>query len=100
MNIHVKCFAGCKDVVGRSEQTINVPEDTTVGDAFDQLVNLYPGLSRFRSSLMLAVNTEYANRDIVLKEGDVLACIPPVSGGLAIADCRLRIADCELNATY
>ena len=93
MNIHVKCFAGGKDVVCRSEQTINVPEDTTVGDAFDQLVNLYPGLSRFRSSLMLAVNTEYANRDIVLKEGDVLACIPPVSGGLAIADCRLRIAD-------
>ena len=86
MNIHVKCFAGCKDVVGRSEQTINVPEDTTVGGAFDQLENLYPGLKRFRSSLMLAVNTEYANRDVVLKEGDVLACIPPVSGGMDVGD--------------
>ena len=93
MNIHVKCFAGCKDVVGRSEQTINVPEDTTVGGAFDQLVNLYPGLSRFRSSLMLAVNTEYANREVVLKDGDELACIPPVSGGQATSDFRFRISN-------
>lgn len=93
MNIHVKCFAGCKDVVGRSEQTINVPEDTTVGGAFDQLVNLYPGLSRFRSSLMLAVNTEYANREVVLKDGDELACIPPVSGGHATSDFRFRISN-------
>jgi molybdopterin synthase catalytic subunit/molybdopterin synthase sulfur carrier subunit len=86
MNIHVKCFAGCKDVVGRSEQTINVPEYTTAGDAFDHLINMYTGLERFRSSLMLAVNTEYANRDVVLKEGDVLACIPPVSGGMDVGD--------------
>ena len=98
MNIHVKCFAGCKDVVGRLEQTIDVPEDTTAGGAFDHLVNRYPGLARFRSSLMLAVNTEYANRDLVLKEGDVLACIPPVSGGHAVSDCRFRISDFGLNA--
>ena len=82
MHIKVKCFAGCKDVVGRAEQIIEIPETTTVGAAFDHLAELYPGLDRFRSSLMLAVNTEYANRDVVLKEGDVLACIPPVSGGV------------------
>ena len=81
MHIKVKCFAGCKDVVGRSEQIFDIPENSTAGAAFDYLVTLYPGLERFKSSLMLAVNTEYAKREVVLKEGDILACIPPVSGG-------------------
>ena len=81
MHIKVKCFAGCKDVVGRAEQTIDVPEATTVGDAFNHLVGLYPDLVRFRSSLMTAVNAEYVKWDVILKDGDVLACIPPVSGG-------------------
>ena len=82
MKITIKCFAGCKDVVGRAEQHIELTDNTTVGGAFDHLVGLYPDLARFKTSLMLAVNTDYADRDMVLKEGDVMACIPPVSGGL------------------
>ena len=30
---------------------------------------------------MLAVNRDYAGRQVVLEDGDELACIPPVSGG-------------------
>ncbi|WP_028782029.1 molybdopterin converting factor subunit 1 [Thalassobacillus devorans] len=30
---------------------------------------------------MVAVNEEYANSDVVVKEGDTIAFIPPVSGG-------------------
>jgi len=30
---------------------------------------------------MIAVNEEYASSDQVLKEGDTVAIIPPVSGG-------------------
>ena len=32
-------------------------------------------------SAMIAVNEEYANEDTVLTSGDVVAFIPPVSGG-------------------
>jgi molybdopterin converting factor subunit 1 len=81
MQISVKCFAGCKDVVGRPALTIDLPEGTTAAGAFDHLVRLYPGLERYRTSLRLAVNTEYADRNAVLHDGDELACIPPVSGG-------------------
>jgi molybdopterin synthase sulfur carrier subunit len=84
MNISVRCFAGCKDIVGKSTITVVVPEGITVGEAFDVLAGQYPGLERYRSSLMLAVNTDYASRDVKLKEGDELACIPPVSGGCDI----------------
>lgn len=82
MHITVKCFAGCKEAVGWSERKLELRDAATVEAALDELVKQYPRLDHFRSSLMLAVNTDYANRDVILKDGDVLACIPPVSGGL------------------
>ena len=86
MRITVKCFAGCKDVVGAPSLVIDMPEGATVGGALDRLIETYPGLERYRRSLMLAVNTEYAGRETSLKDGDELACIPPVSGGRPIGE--------------
>ena len=82
MQITVKCFAGCKDAVGASLLTLNTPDDTTVGAVLEQLIRQYPGMASYRQSLMLAVNKEYAGHDQVLRDGDELACIPPVSGGI------------------
>ena len=97
MHFYVKCFAGCKDVVGNSTITATVPEDITVGEAFDNLVEQYPGLERCRSSLMRAVKTDYASRDVKLKDGDELACIPPVSGGRYIHSICSPVRE-EINA--
>jgi molybdopterin converting factor small subunit len=33
-------------------------------------------------SIAVAVNQEYAKADVVLKDGDEVALLPPVSGGL------------------
>ncbi len=81
MKVSVKCFAGCKDAVGASAVLLDTPAQATVGVALNLLVDAYPAMEPFRSSLMLAVNREYADLDTVLQEGDELACIPPVSGG-------------------
>lgn len=81
MRITVKCFAGCKDAVGAASLALDLPEHTTAGGALEALITAYPAMSRYRRSLMLAVNTEYVSRDTPLQDGDELACIPPVSGG-------------------
>ena len=81
MRIIVKCFAGCKDAVGAASVEVDLPAGTTVGEAFAELVDSYPGLASYDRSVMLAVNREYADRQSVLADGDELACIPPVSGG-------------------
>ncbi len=81
MRIIVKCFAGCKDAVGATSVSVDVPAGTTAGEAFAGLIASYPALARYERSAMLAVNREYADRQVVLEEGDELACIPPVSGG-------------------
>ncbi|EEM84093.1 Molybdopterin converting factor (Subunit 1) [Bacillus thuringiensis serovar huazhongensis BGSC 4BD1] len=33
------------------------------------------------SEIMVAINEEYANEDDIIQTGDVIAMIPPVSGG-------------------
>ena len=81
MQIIVKCFAGCREAVGASSVMLEVPSGTTVGEAFTGMTETYPALANYDSSVMLAVNREYAGRQAVLKDGDELACIPPVSGG-------------------
>ncbi|MBM3264767.1 MAG: molybdopterin converting factor subunit 1 [candidate division Zixibacteria bacterium] len=81
MHIHVRFFAGCKDAVGRTTLALDVTDGTTAAGAFDRLTGLYPALDRYRSSLRLAVNAEYVAASAVLRDGDELACIPPVSGG-------------------
>jgi len=83
MRIQVRCFAGCKDAVGVSSLSVELPCGSTVGKAFEQLVQTYPALGGYDRSLMLAVNREYVERNVVLNDGDELACIPPVSGGRA-----------------
>ncbi len=84
MRIIVKSFAGCKDAVGAASVAVEVPAGTTVGEAFAGLVLSYPALANYDKSVMLAVNREYAGRQVVLEDGDELACIPPVSGGAGL----------------
>lgn len=81
MRINVKCFAGCREAVGETLVAMEVPEGTNVGEAFARLVETYPILANYDKSVMLAVNRDYAGRQVVLEDGDELACIPPVSGG-------------------
>ncbi|WP_413379418.1 molybdopterin converting factor subunit 1 [Alkalihalobacillus sp. 1P02AB] len=46
----------------------------------DMLHSLYPELT-ISEATMIAVNEEYAEDDYVIQKEDVIALIPPVSGG-------------------
>ncbi len=75
-------FGIAKDIVGRS--TINLSPDSTLPGSVAELKKLlvadYPDFSKL-SSFAVAVNSEYANDDVVLGHNDEIAIIPPVSGG-------------------
>jgi MoaE-MoaD fusion protein len=89
MEINVKYFAIIRESLGRSEERKEVPEGTTAGQVLDQLGREFPNLAPLKPALMLMVNQEYARQDHVLRPGDELALIPPVSGGSASC-CRVR----------
>ncbi|MBA2518413.1 MAG: MoaD family protein [Chloroflexia bacterium] len=81
MRITVKYFAIVREAIGRSEEHLDLPEASTAGDAIDSIARAYPAVERLTSILMVMVNQEYASRGQVLRAGDELALIPPVSGG-------------------
>ncbi len=82
MKIRVKLFALVKDIVGQRELDLDLPEGMTAGALLQRLTTEYPRLRGLTPSLMLAVNREYAEGNRVLAEGDEVAFIPPVSGGV------------------
>jgi len=87
MRIRVRLFAGLRERAGRDELELDLPDGARVADALAAVEHLAPG-----TSLVLAVNREYATPDARLHEDDELAVVPPVSGG-AILDGPLSLDD-------
>jgi molybdopterin synthase catalytic subunit/molybdopterin converting factor small subunit len=81
----VRLFAGLRERAGSDELVLELPEGARVSDALARVEHLAPGVS-----LVLAVNREYAEPDVVLRAGDELAVVPPVSGG-AVLDAPLSL---------
>lgn len=81
MKVRVLYFALLREKIGRSEDVREVESGTTVGELWGRLCAEYPALEPMRESVSLAVNREYVERSRVLKEGDEVALVPPVSGG-------------------
>ncbi|MDT7829961.1 MoaD/ThiS family protein [Pricia sp. S334] len=75
-------FGVAKDIVGQSSFRFDegdiIPK--SVSELKDKLKATFPEFKKL-SSLAVAVNNEYAEENEVLKEGDEIAIIPPVSGG-------------------
>ncbi|EEM60267.1 Molybdopterin converting factor (Subunit 1) [Bacillus thuringiensis serovar monterrey BGSC 4AJ1] len=54
-------------------------ENITVAKLKEVLVKEYN--VAISNEIMVAINEEYANEDDIIQTGDVVAMIPPVSGG-------------------
>ena len=77
----MRFFAGIRDVVGRPELEIDLPEGATAADVWTRLAADHPALGPRRKGLAAAVNRRYAAFDTALGDGDEIVFVPPVSGG-------------------
>ncbi|AGK56096.1 molybdopterin converting factor subunit 1 [Bacillus sp. 1NLA3E] len=74
----VMFFAHLRDAVG-AEFLMLPLSGKTVAEVKNMLVEKYPVLKL--DTVMTAINEEFATNDEVMNDGDVIAFIPPVSGG-------------------
>lgn len=79
MRIKVLLFSQAKNLAGFSQMTLDLSAGAQAGDIFKDSA-LSP-LAPHRASMRLAVNEEFAPERAALKDGDIVAVIPPVSGG-------------------
>ena len=80
MNITILLFGILRDVVGESKLDRVVKLNATLEILRQDLVKDFPELNNYKN-YSIAVNEVYAESDWIIKENDVLALIPPVSGG-------------------
>jgi molybdopterin converting factor subunit 1 len=81
MQIRVLFFGVLKELVGRSSETIELPEGARVEAVLRYYSRQAPRFQAMVPSLALSVNQEYSSADWVLRPGDEVAFLPPVSGG-------------------
>ncbi len=82
MQVRVLLFGVLREAVGAGEMVCEVPVGASVGDVVSAVRERAGAMGEVWRTLAVAVNEEYARRDRVLEQGDVVALLPPVSGGL------------------
>jgi molybdopterin synthase sulfur carrier subunit len=80
MKCKIKAFGISKDIIGSKLLELDLPEGSTVTDLKNELFEKYVAFAELKS-LYIALNNDYADEKMILKEGDEIAIIPPVSGG-------------------
>ena len=81
MSIRVLFFASLAEITGAREKTVDSTDVKDVASVFDKFAREFPALESYRSSVLFALNSEFARLGSPVRDGDELAFFPPVSGG-------------------
>ncbi|MEO5985812.1 MAG: molybdenum cofactor biosynthesis protein MoaE [Candidatus Limnocylindria bacterium] len=84
MRIEVRCFATLREAAQDSSE-LTLAAGAAIADAWDALAAHHPGLTPHRPYVRAARNGVYAAWDDQLADDDVIAFLPPVSGGATTA---------------
>lgn len=82
MRVRVLFFGVLKEIFGSGEDVLGLEEGARVKDVvalFEKKLEVRKGLMQ---GMAVAVNREYAKAEDPLQDGDEVALLPPVSGGL------------------
>ncbi len=107
MQVHILRFGILKDILGSSPSTLELDEGATVAHLLALLSGDRPSPASGREhpqetkpvrpdllrGIAVSVNAEYATADHVLREGDEVGLLPPVSGGSPDAGDAPQAAD-------
>lgn len=81
MRVRILFFGLLKDLVGKSSDSLELPEGSSVRDVLEHYLSRVPKLQTSLTSIAVAVNQQYASAETKLKSDDEVALLPPVSGG-------------------
>jgi molybdopterin synthase catalytic subunit len=85
MRIRVLLFGQLKDICGRSQEELDIPAGSQVSAVLAHYTKTFPKFAALVSSIACSVNQEYDSGGTILREGDEVGLLPPVSGGAATA---------------
>jgi molybdopterin converting factor subunit 1 len=80
MTIKLLFFGITQDLVGNHTTNLNLEKSINVAELKSKLFKQFPNLNKF-PNFAIAVNEQYANEETLVNDKDIVAIIPPVSGG-------------------
>ena len=92
MRVRVLFFGPLKDLVGTSSEEIDLPAGSDLRAVFDLYQARQPRLGDLARSIVIARNREFAELATPVAEGDEIAFLPPVSGGVSPDPLEIRSA--------
>ena len=98
MRVRVLLFAALREAVGEKLLELEVRDSATVADLLAQLEAKHRAFVGHRGRLLVAHNEERAALSTVLRDGDEIALLPPVSGGSDHARAWIDSAPLSLDA--
>jgi len=81
MRVIVRLFGAVREAVGDVELSVELPEGARAADLRDLLADRHPVVAELGERLAVSVNLEVCSPEAVLRDGDEVAFLPPVSGG-------------------
>jgi MoaE-MoaD fusion protein len=81
MRVTVLFFGVLKEMLASERESLELPQGATVDAVLRQLRERLPEQPKIWSALAIAVNQSYAPSGCLLRDGDEVALLPPVSGG-------------------
>ena len=81
MKVRVRVFASLREILGKDEVEVELPDGTTVEGLWTQLVGDDDRLEPFTKSINFAINHDFVGKETELSPDDEVAFLPPVSGG-------------------
>jgi len=82
MRVRLLLFAAARERAGKSEISLEVTgEQARAADVLAAAVRSEPGLAAIAAQLRVAVNHAFVDGAAMVREGDEVALLPPVSGG-------------------
>jgi molybdopterin synthase catalytic subunit len=79
IKIRVICFGVLKEWLGADASTLELPDGTTISGLLEQLSARRA--TQFMRGIAVSVNAEFATATQILRDGDEVGLLPPVSGG-------------------
>lgn len=81
MKVHILFFAQLRDAFGTDQTTLEIKEGTTVSQIVKTLFQQFQIDSLIDLPLLYALNENFTEKNVLLKDQDTLALLPPMAGG-------------------
>jgi len=101
MKVRVLAFAGVREILGRGELQVELPEGSRMSDLQRQLDERHPALAEYWDRLAVAIDGKLGGGDPILTDGTEVALLPPVSGGMdehPVGETRVHLVEGVLDA--